>query len=119
MRILTNTDFRAYGGRYVIEYLLRAGNGGAEVSLGHATWADWDQRGRLILARDGRLLHWESPGSIHLIADFNDDSAQPDSTHRFDLRASAQFCAAVGAAPSIAVRHNHCGAVPATGDFRA
>ena len=77
MRILTNTDFRAYGGRYVIEYLLRAGNGGAEVSLGHATWADWDQRGRLILARDGLLLHWESPGLIHLIADFSDQTPDP------------------------------------------
>ena len=77
MVIHSDTDFKAYGGRYVIEFFLLGESGSSEQSLGQATWADWDQRGRLVLARDGRLLHWESPGSIHLIADFNDQTPDP------------------------------------------
>ena len=76
MRIVTNTDFRAYGGRYVIEYAVRTEPGGPEIELGRATWADWDQRGRLIVARDGRLLHWQ-PAGITEIADFNDQDPRP------------------------------------------
>ena len=76
MRIVTNTDFRAYGGRYVIEYAVRTEPGGPEIELGRATWADWDQRGRLIVARDGRLLHWQ-PTGITEIADFNDQTPDP------------------------------------------
>jgi hypothetical protein len=77
MVIHSNADFRAYGGRYVIEYLVRKEASGAEKSLGEATWADWDQRGRLILARDGRLIHWEPPDAQIEIADFNDQTPDP------------------------------------------
>jgi hypothetical protein len=76
MRILSNTDFRAYGGRYAIEYAVSAEPGGPEAELGRATWADWDQRGRLIIARDGRLLQWQ-PSGFTVIADFNDQTPDP------------------------------------------
>jgi len=76
MRIVTNTDFRAYGGRYVIEYAVQAEPGGPWTELGRASWADWDQRGRLIVARDGYLLHWQ-PTGITGIADFNDQTPDP------------------------------------------
>jgi hypothetical protein len=39
--------------------------------LGRATWADWDQQGRLVLAQAGRLLHWQAPGTLRELADFN------------------------------------------------
>ena len=76
MRIVSNIDFRTYGGRYVIEYDVQAEPGGPWIELGRATWADWDQRGRLIIARDGGLLHWE-PSGITNIADFNDQIPDP------------------------------------------
>jgi hypothetical protein len=76
MRILSNMEFGAFGGRYVIEYGLRSESGDAEVELGRATWADWDQRGRLIIARDGHLLHWQ-PTGINEIADFNAQTPDP------------------------------------------
>jgi hypothetical protein len=76
MRIVTNIDFRAYGGRYVIEYAVRTEPDGQEVELGRATWADWDQRGRIIVASDGRLSHWQPSGFTN-IADFNDQTPDP------------------------------------------
>jgi len=76
MRIVTNLEFRAFGGRYVIEYTVRPVLDGDEIEIGRATWADWDQRGRLILAQGGRLLHWQ-PAGITTIADFNDQVPDP------------------------------------------
>ena len=68
-----DADFSTYGGRHVDDYALRRelGSGAGEaVVLGRATWCDFDQRGRLVLAQDGRLLEWRD-GTTHLIADFN------------------------------------------------
>jgi hypothetical protein len=76
MVIRSNTDFQAYGGRYVIEYGVRIETDGSEVALGQATWADWDQGGRLVIARDGRLIHWQ-PSGFTDIADFNDQKPDP------------------------------------------
>jgi hypothetical protein len=76
MVIRSNTDFQAYGGRYVIEYAVRIETDGPEVALGQATWADWDQGGRLVIARDGRLIHWQ-PSGFTDIADFNDQTPDP------------------------------------------
>jgi hypothetical protein len=65
-------DFgREYGGRYILDYSVRHRPHGEIHSVGRATWADWDQRGRLILARDGRLVHWQSPDTAVDIQDFN------------------------------------------------
>ena len=68
--------FGAYGGRYVIECAVRMELDGSEVELGRATWADWDQRGRLIIAREGRILQWQLT-CITEIADFNDQTPDP------------------------------------------
>jgi hypothetical protein len=74
-------DFEAYGGPYVLAFHLRPTQDDGWVSLGSATWADWDHRGRLIMAKDGRLFHCEmrDSGRIvpHLLYDFNDDKPQP------------------------------------------
>jgi hypothetical protein len=64
--------FNAYGGPYAVEYAVRAEAGGEPHRLGRASWADWDQQGRLVMARQGRLLHWESPDTSREIADFNE-----------------------------------------------
>ena len=76
MIVRSSMDFRAYGGYYVIEYLVRTSTGELEIDLGVATWADWDQSGRLVVARDGKLLAWKPTSGLSEIADFN--SQQPD-----------------------------------------
>lgn len=77
MVIRSNADLRAYGGRYVIEYAVCSEPGGVEIELGQAAWADWDQRGRLIIAREGRMLQRELDGTLTEIADFNDQQPDP------------------------------------------
>jgi hypothetical protein len=78
--VQTAVDFEAYGGPYVLVFYLRPAAGGDYIELGSATWADWDQRGRLVLARDGRLFVYEfgEEGVVapHLLHDFNDDQPQ-------------------------------------------
>jgi hypothetical protein len=76
MVIHSDTDFHRYGGRYEIEYLIRDVNR-AEASLGLATWADWDQQGRLVLTPDGRLMQWEPSKTLTELADFNDQEPDP------------------------------------------
>jgi hypothetical protein len=71
-------DFTSYGGRHVTEYAVRDETTGAVHDLGRATWADWDHRGRLMIARDGALLHWQSPESTIEIANFNGERPKPE-----------------------------------------
>jgi len=68
--------FDNYGGRHVEEYAFTDRDGGM-VPLGRATWADWDQRGRLLLAQDGRIVEWVEPGETRVIEDFNDQRPDP------------------------------------------
>ncbi len=77
MTHLSEADFAANGGPHVVEYAVRYERTADILPLGPATWADWDQRGRLILAQHGRLLHWQAPGAIHEIADFNPQLPEP------------------------------------------
>jgi hypothetical protein len=65
-----DADFSTYGGRHVDDYALRTAAGEAVV-LGRATWGDFDHRGRLVLAQDGRLIEWRH-GETRVIADFNE-----------------------------------------------
>jgi hypothetical protein len=67
----TGYDYQSYGGPYIVEYAVRLADGAVPIPLGRATWADWDQHGRLILAQTGRLVHWMPPGTLREIADFN------------------------------------------------
>jgi hypothetical protein len=73
----SQADFTVYGGPHVVEYGVHQTSDAEVVALGRATWADWDQRGRLIVAQEGRLLHWQPPGTMVEIADFNDQSPEP------------------------------------------
>ena len=77
MTILSDLAFDAYGGRYVIEYAVVTADGREIYPLGRATWADWDRRGRLVIARDGRLLRWTPPDRFELIEDFNQQAPDP------------------------------------------
>lgn len=77
MVIHSNLEFNAYGGRYVIEYLVHGDADTLETSLGFATWADWDQQGRLVIARDGRLFRWEPPEELVEIVEFNGQAPDP------------------------------------------
>jgi hypothetical protein len=70
--------FTDYGGRHTTEYALRDERDGSVRELGTATWADWDHRGRLTLARQGRLLAWRAPGALDEIADFNAQVPAPE-----------------------------------------
>jgi len=66
------------GGRYVVEYSLWNEAEHREQTIGQATWADWDQRGRLVVAREGKLFHWQlESGTLEEIADFNDQEPDP------------------------------------------
>lgn len=68
---------QAYGGPYALDYALRSEPQADPHPLGRATWADWDHQGRLILARRGRLLHWQPPDTLQEITDFNDQVPEP------------------------------------------
>jgi hypothetical protein len=70
-------EARGQGLRYVVEYWLRSGDQGRESPLGEASWADFDQQGRLVLAREGRLFRHTPSGSFEEIADFNNQSPDP------------------------------------------
>lgn len=79
-------DPTVYGGPHVVDYAVRVGSPhssqqGLLMPLPGATWAGWDQRGRLVLAHHGRLGHWQpgapaKGGRVLEIADFN--GQQPD-----------------------------------------
>jgi hypothetical protein len=78
-------DPRAFGGPHQVEYALHDGTGGME-RLPHVTWADWDQRGRLIVARRGKLLHWQAPDSLIELADFNAQAHESIAAPAWALR---------------------------------
>lgn len=77
MTLLSDAAFGTYAGPHVVEYAVHAEPAGAIFSIGQATWADWDQRGRLILAQHGRLFHCQPPGTLQEIADFNPHQPEP------------------------------------------
>ncbi len=70
-------DPAPYGDPYRFEYALL---GGEDVLLEGVEWADWDQRGRLVLARAGCLYAVLPDGygpDVVPIADFNDQVFEP------------------------------------------
>jgi hypothetical protein len=69
-------DFRTFGGPYVVEYSMRDASGG-DHALGRGTWADWDQHGRLVMARDGCLYTWTTDNRLEQLADLNDQRPDP------------------------------------------
>jgi hypothetical protein len=79
MLIMTQAscEFRAYGGPYRLEYTVRPEPGAERIALGQATWADWDQHGRLVLAQQGRLLEWQPATGLRILADFTDQAPEP------------------------------------------
>jgi hypothetical protein len=64
-------------GRPTVEFAVRSEPELELYALADATWADWDQRGRLVLAQQGRLLSWEPPNTFTTIADLT--SQVPES----------------------------------------
>jgi hypothetical protein len=48
-------DFKAWGGPYITSFLLRR-PGRPDIPITGARWADWDQAGRVVFARDGCLF---------------------------------------------------------------
>jgi hypothetical protein len=70
-------SFQEYGGPYVTEYELRDDTDRTTQSLGWASWAGWDQQGRLVLSQDGRLLAWSAAAGFSEIADLNDAAPDP------------------------------------------
>jgi hypothetical protein len=74
----SDRDFHAFGGPHVVEYAVKVSARDELIPLGRATWADWDQRGRLVIAQNGRLVHWESSDAQHPIEDFNAQEPAPE-----------------------------------------
>jgi hypothetical protein len=70
-------SFQTYGGPYRVEFSLVDHGDGGETRLGVATWADWDQQGRLVLARDGALWAWDQSRGLVPIEDFNGHAPDP------------------------------------------
>lgn len=77
MNVRTALAFGAFGGRYLIDYEVDEPSG-ETIAVGRATWADWDARGRLIVARDGRLLDVPPTGSPRVLANFNEHQPKPE-----------------------------------------
>ena len=69
-------SFQEHGGPYVVEYAVRDEKSGTVRLLGRASWADWDQQGRLVLAQDGWLRTWLPDGRFEDIEAF--DNQKPD-----------------------------------------
>jgi hypothetical protein len=70
---LERVDFREPGGPYVESVAVELASD--VLPLGRARWADWDHRGRLVVARDGKLLEVrlrETGPDIAEIADLSD-----------------------------------------------
>lgn len=78
-------DFRKYGGPYVVEYSVCRADA-LEFELGEAAWADWDQSGRLVFARDGRLSSWDETSGIREICDFNGQTPDPQPAPEWATR---------------------------------
>jgi hypothetical protein len=66
-----------YGGTHIDEYALRDERDGSTLEIAPATWAGWDQRGRLVVARNGALHEIDESGARRLIASFNDQAPDP------------------------------------------
>lgn len=74
-------SFSDYGGRHTMDYALRHERDGGIRELGAATWAGWDARGRLMMARDGRLLAvGEEAHAPEVIADFTGQTPVPSTS---------------------------------------
>jgi hypothetical protein len=79
-----------YPGPMIQEYALGDRTENKEIALEGANWADWDQRGRLVYARDGQVFAQE-PDQVGTfarpLADFNDQKfeaiAAPDWAQRW------------------------------------
>jgi len=68
-------DFGRLGGTEVSDFAIEADEPGTRVPLVGATWAEWDQRGRLVFAREGQLYATsatEPRDEAIMRADFND-----------------------------------------------
>ena len=74
-------DMSAYGGMHVHEYVVSSAKRQDAAPLGRLTWVDWDQRGRLAIARNGKLAIWRPEpwpsGSLDELADFNGQTPDP------------------------------------------
>src|SRR5215472_705596 len=75
-------DYNQLGASVVFDYALRDDRTDGETLLSAVTWADWDQRGRLAVTRDGSLYAMapEDVGQVASAAplrDFNDQRPAP------------------------------------------
>jgi hypothetical protein len=76
---LDELDFKALGGPYMTSYLLRRSSR-PDVPLTGARWADWDQAGRLVFAREGCLFSASLRGDIlreKMLVDLNANKPRP------------------------------------------
>ncbi len=77
MTELSESSFEEFGGPHITHYSVRDESSGDEQDLGRLDWADWDHRGRLVYARDGRLCQWRASEKPHVIADLRAQEPDP------------------------------------------
>jgi hypothetical protein len=65
---------------WAAEYALRDDAGGDMRPLGLATWAGWDARGRLALAREGALWAVHADGALECIENFTGQQPSPEAS---------------------------------------
>jgi hypothetical protein len=70
----------AFNEPLTVEYAVLPKSNGEMIPLGAASWADWDQRGRLVVARDGRLCELDQSAGLREIADFNPQEPDPQAS---------------------------------------
>jgi hypothetical protein len=63
---------------WMAEYAVGRADGRDMTTLGHATWAGWDHRGRLCIARDGALWEHVPGGRPRMIEGFRGQEPAPD-----------------------------------------
>jgi hypothetical protein len=69
-------DYSRFGGPYAVQYAVVLGDGRTR-EVGEHSWADWDHRGRLIVARHGRLCEWRATEDLRVLEDFNPQRPDP------------------------------------------
>ncbi len=78
---LHGRNSKSTNGVWLYSFWLRFKNSGREIPIQNAVWADWDCKGRLVFAREGRLFEAKILVDGNLaprqLADFNNSKPQP------------------------------------------
>jgi hypothetical protein len=81
---LAEINFKKFGGPYIERFSLIRDD--ATFGVGEAEWADWDQRNRLVIARNGKLFEGQIGDNklkLQELADFNENKPDPKQSPKW------------------------------------